>query len=392
MKAADWAARLPWSLLLATALLLGLGWLSIARCEELSGTGGRFLRQQMVWSLVGITALVGVTVPSYRVLSRGSWPVFALALGLLVLVYAFPPINGARRWLRIGALGMQPSEFAKVAWILAMARYLMYRENHRRVVGVLWPLALTLLPVLLILREPDLGTALVFLPVLFVVLAVAGASRGDLWGLVLAGVLVLPLLWSQMSPEQKSRVTGLFRQAPAGAAALGDAYQLHQAKQVLSLGGVWGSLLSGPAVEDPAAYHLPEAHTDFIFCMLKERLGLPGAALVLGLYAWLVGRGFAIAAATREPYGRLVATGLSALLAVQVVINTGMTVGLLPVTGLSLPLVSYGGSGLVAHCLMIGLLANIALRPGYEVSREPFRFPLAGRKAWRGPMPQRFTS
>ena len=336
--------------------------------------------KQIAWSLLGLLVLGITTLPSYRVLSRGSWALFALAVGLLVLVYAFPAINGARRWLRVGAIGVQPSEFAKVAWVLAMARYLMYRENHRRLVGVLWPLALTLLPVLLILREPDLGTALVFLPVLFVMLAVAGASRRDLVGLVLAGLLVLPLLWSQMSHEQKSRVTGLFRQAPPGSAALGDVYQLHQAKQVQALGGVWGSLVSGQAIEDSAAYHLPEAHTDFIFCMLKERLGLPGVALVLGLYGLLVGRGFAIAAATREPYGRLVAVGLSALLAVQVLINTGMTVGLLPITGLSLPLVSYGGSGLVAHCLVIGLLVNIGLRPGYEVSREPFRFPLGRAK------------
>jgi len=216
----------------------------------------------------------------------------------------------------------------------------------------------------------------VFLPVLFVMLAVAGASRGDLVGLVLAGMLTLPLLWTQMSHEQQSRVTMLFRQTGAGDTALGDSYQLHQAKQVLSLGGMWGSLLAGQVVDDPAAYHLPEARTDFIFCVLKERLGLAGAALVLGLYAWVVCRGGVIAARTREPFGRLMAVGLSSLLGIQVLVNSGMTVGLLPVTGLSLPLVSYGGSGLLTHCLALGLLLNVGLRPGYEVTREPFRNPM----------------
>jgi cell division protein FtsW (lipid II flippase) len=370
-------------MVVAAVLLMGLGWLGIARCEELTGGSGRFLRQQLVWSLLGIAAMLGTTIPSYRILSRWSYAALAVALGLLVLVYFFPPINGARRWIRVGMFSLQPSELAKVAWVLAMARYLMYRENHRRLVGVLWPLALTLVPVVLILREPDLGTALVFLPVLFVMLAAAGASRADLVGLVLAGLLAMPLLWTQMSHEQKSRVTSLFQQAGVGETALGDAYHLRQAKQVLSLGGVWGSLLAGQVVEDPAAYHLPEARTDFIFCILKERLGLPGVALVLGLHAFLVWRGLAIAAATREPFARLVAVGVSSLLAVQVLINTGMTVGLLPITGVSLPLVSYGGSGLLAHSLVLGLLVNIGLRPGYEVAREPFRYAPAGNVARR---------
>lgn len=374
MKTSHWVSNLPWSILIAAGLLMSLGCLGIARCEELAEGSGRYFRQQMVWSLLGTVAMLGVTIPNYRILSRWSYTILGMSVALLVVVYFFPTINGARRWIRIGAFGLQPSEFAKVAWVLAMGRYLMYRENHRRVVGVLWPLVLTLLPVVLILREPDLGTALVFLPVLFVMLAVAGASRGDLAGLVLAGVLAAPLLWSQMSHEQKTRVTALFRQAEAGETALGDAYQLRQAKQVLSLGGIWGSLLTGAAADDPAAYHLPEARTDFIFCMVKERLGLPGAGLVLGLYALVVWRGASIAARTREPYGRLVAVGLTSLVAVQVLINTGMTVGLLPVTGVSLPLVSYGGSGLLAHAVVLGLLLGIGLRPGYEVTREPFRY------------------
>jgi len=374
MKLSIWTHRLPWSIVAIAIPLVALGWLGIARCEDLAGDTGGFLKRQMVWSALAAVAMLAATLPSYRVLCRWSYLIFFLALALLVVVYFFPPVNAARRWIRVGPVGFQPSEFAKLAFVLALARYLMYRENYRRPAGLLLPLGLTLVPVLLILREPDLGTALVFLPVLFLMLFVAGARRVDLAWLMLAGLLTLPLLWTQMSREQKSRVTALFDQAGPGQIARDDAYHLRQAKQVLALGGVWGSLLTGPTVDDPAAYHLPEARSDFIFCLLGERLGLPGLAAVLGLFALLVWRGLAVALATREPFGRLVAVGLVALLAVQVFINTAMTVGLLPITGLSLPLVSYGGSGLLAQGLLLGLLLNIGLRPGYEVTNEPFRY------------------
>jgi cell division protein FtsW (lipid II flippase) len=170
-------------------------------------------------------------------------------------------------------------------------------------------------------------------------------------------------------------VVALFQQAGPGEKATDDGYHLRQAKQMFALGRVWGSAFTGPAVDDPAVYHLPEAHSDFILCVLGERFGLPGIALLLGLYGLLVWRAVAVAEATREPFGRLAAAGLAALVAVQVLINTGMTVGLLPITGLSLPLVSYGGSGLIAHALAVGLLLNVGLRPGYEVAKEPFRYP-----------------
>jgi cell division protein FtsW (lipid II flippase) len=228
--------------------------------------------------------------------------------------------------------------------------------------GLLVPLAITSLPMLLILREPDLGTAMVFAPVLLVMLAASGLPRGDLLKLVAAGLLLVPVLWIQMSREQRSRVAGLLHQAPAGQRPTDDGYQLYQSKQMFALGGWWGSLLEGDAVEDRAAYHLPEAHTDFVFAVLGERLGLPGAAGVLLLFGLLIQRGAVVAERAREPYGRLVATGIVALLAVQVLINTAMTVGLLPITGLSLPLVSYGGSGLLAHAAALGLLVNIGAR------------------------------
>lgn len=366
--------RLPWSILVAVGLLVAIGLTTIARVEELTDGGGHYLHQQIAYAVIALGVMAAAMAFNYRILERFSYAILVVSVLLLMLVYAFPTVNGAHRWIRLGPIGVQPSELAKLALILALARYLMHRDNYRRLRGLVAPLVLTLLPVLLILKEPDLGTSLVLLPVLFVMLFAAGAKRDDLACVVLLGLLFLPVLWTQMSLEQKTRITALFDQPPPDRRPSDDAYHLHQAKRMRALGGVWGSLATGQPTEDRAAYYLPEARSDFIFSVVGERLGLWGMALTLSLFAVLVGRALSIAAETREPFGRLLATGVAALFAVEVIINTGMNVGLLPVTGLSLPLVSSGGSGMLVHAAALGLLINIALRPGYEMSNEPFRW------------------
>lgn len=373
MRLETWLGRLPWALLLAVAALLALGIAAIARWEELAGLPISWSRQQLLWGLLGCGVMVAAAWPSYRRLLRASYPLYALLLVALIAVFFFPPINGAHRWIRAAGIGVQPSELAKVAHVLALSRWLMYRDNFRGFSGMFGPLALTLVPMVLILREPDLGTSLVLLPVLLFMLFAAGARTTDLLRLAFCGLLAAPLLWSQMSLEQQSRVWALFDQPPPGARPSADAYHLHQAKQMLALGGVWGSCVSGAAVDNPAAYRLPAAHTDFVFALVGERFGWWGLGGTLTLYVVLVWQALRIAEATQEPFGRLVAAGVASLFAVEVLINTGMTVGLLPVTGLALPLVSYGGSGVVAHSLALGLLLGVAIRPGYEVSGEPFR-------------------
>ena len=374
MKPFVWGVRLPWSIVAAAATLVAIGWLAIARVEELTEGSSRPLHQQMAFSVIAIVVMLLLTIPSYQVLCRFSYALFLLAIVALMAVYCCAPINRAHRWVHLGPIGLQPSELAKVAFVLALARYLMYRDNYRRLRGLWAPLGLTLVPVLLILKEPDLGTAMIFLPVCFVMLFAAGAKGRDLACVALAGVLALPLLWTQMSVDQKSRITALFDQPPPGRRPSDEAYHLYQAKRFRAMGGVWGSLISGPMSDDPAAYRLPEAQSDFILCVVGERFGLPGTGLVLALYALLVWRALAVARETREPFGRLLATGVATLFAVEVLIHAGMSVGLLPITGLSLPLVSHGGSGLLGHAVALGLLLNVALRPGYEVSNEPFRY------------------
>lgn len=373
MTALEWCRRVPWTVVVCTLGLMGLGLSGIERGDELAGRGEYFLRQ-LVWVALAVPAMLAVTLTPYRNLRQWAYPLFALAVVALVAVYFMPPRNGARRWIPLGFMLFQPSEAAKLAYILALAHYLMYRRNYRRLTGLLVPFALTLVPVGLILREPDLGTSLVFLPVLYAMLFAVGARMRHLVLVSCLGLAVLPALWLGMSMEQRSRVVVLFTQDDGGPPPRGDGYHLHQSKRVMALGGAWGSATAGPAAADPRVYHLPAGRTDFVFCLIGERWGLAGAALVLVLYVALFGRGLMIAAATREPFGRLVAVGVVALVASQTAINAGMTVGLMPITGLTLPLVSYGGSSLLSTAVALGLLINVGLRPGYEMTPEPFRF------------------
>lgn len=368
-----WLRRIPWSVPAIAITLMIIGVSGIARGDELS-SAGVFFDRQFVWIAVAVPAMLAVTLVPYRIHRHHAYLWFAGSAALLLAVYFFPARWGSRRWIPLGFMYFQPSEMAKLAYILALSRYLMYRENYRRLSGLFVPFLLTFIPLLLILREPDLGTSLLFLPVLFAMLFAAGARLRHLALIACCGIGALPVLWMTMSAEQQSRITALFTQQDGGPTPKGDGYHLHQSKQALALGGAWGSEINGTAVDDPLAYHLPACRTDFVLCMVGERWGLTGSIATLVLYLLLFARGLSIAAGTREPFGRLLAVGIVALLAAQTVINAGMTVGLMPITGITLPLLSYGGSSLLFTCLAIGLLMNVAMRPGFEMGRDPFRF------------------
>lgn len=373
MNNTTFLGRIPWIVVFCAFALMYMGLMGIDRGDQLAGSSVYFPRQA-VWIVLAIPAMVAATWLPYRRFRDLSYPLFGVSLVLLLLVYLMPGVNGAHRWIPLGWVKFQPSELAKIAYIMSLAHYLMYRQNYRRLSGLLAPFVLTLIPVGLILREPDLGTSLLFLPVLFAMLFAAGAKFRHLTFIVLLGIAVLPLLWVGMSAEQKSRIVTLFQQRDGGRAPSGDGYHLHQSKRVLVLGGLLGSRYADPKNGDPHDYHLPAARTDFVFCLVGERWGFTGCAVAMILYLTLFARGLMIAAATREPFGRLLAVGIVALLAAQTVINTGMTVGLMPITGMTLPLMSYGGSSLLATCIALGLLINVGMRPGYEIGPEPFRF------------------
>lgn len=364
---------MPWLIVGCSAGLLVMGLTGIERADQLA-EGTDLFPRQVTWAMLGVPLFTLAALIPYRQWQPYSYPFFAVTLPLLIVVFWMPPRNGARCWIPLGIFDLQPSELAKLAYIMTLAYYLMYRDNFRRLTGLVPPFLVTLIPAGLILKEPDLGSAMLFLPVLLAMLFAAGARPRHLLLAIILGAASLPVFWMGMSSEQKSRITSLFSQTDGGPAPQGDGYHQHQAKLVHALGGVWGSELGGMPLDDPDAYHLPAGQTDFVFCWVGERWGLWGGLLTLTLYAVLFARGLQIAAATRDPYGRLLAVGIVALLGAQTLINAGMTVGLAPIAGITLPLMSYGGSSLLSTCVELGLLINIGLRPGYFVAPEPFAF------------------
>lgn len=352
--------------------LIALGLSGIRRADSFND-GPDYFSRQVTWTLLALPALLAAMCIPYRHWKPVSYGLFGLSLPLLIVVLFMSRRGGARCWIPLGFFDLQPSEIVKLTFILALAQYLMYRENHRRLSGLFVPFLITGIPLVLILVEPDLGSAMLFVPVLFAMLFAAGARPRHLACVVLLGVSLSPLFWTRMSTEQKSRVVALFTQVDGGPNPNGDRWHQHQSKLVISLGGLWGSEASGLLLDDEA-YRLFAAQTDFVFCMVAERWGLAGGLLTLAIYLILFARGLMIAGATREPFGRLVAVGIVALLATQTIINTGMTVGLLPVVGITLPLMSYGGSSLLMTAVSLGLLMNVGMRPGYEMTPDPFRF------------------
>lgn len=373
MPTAELLRRIPWPVVVCAAILLTIGMTGIARADELND-GPDLFAKQVTWVLISLPALALSLVIPYRTWKPVSHLLFVASLPLLIVVLFMEKRGGARCWLQFGYFDIQPSEIVKLTFILVLAQYLMYRHNLRQLTGLLAPFLITLVPLALILLEPDLGSALLFVPVMFAMLFAAGIRWRHLVWVGLIGLAVSPLFWLKMSAEQKSRITALFTQVDGGPNPGGDRWHQHQSKTVLSLGGLWGSEFSGQRIDDLDAYRLYAAQSDFVFCLIGERWGLIGTSVTLLLYLAFLTQSLRIAARTREPFGRLIAVGIVTLWATQTIINTGMTVGLLPVVGITLPLLSSGGSSLVMTAVGLGLLLNIGARPGYEVAGEPFQF------------------
>lgn len=365
--------RLPWSTLAAAGGLLAIGLSAIGRGDLLYG-GTPLAGRQATFAIVGLFVAAAAAAVPYRRLRAAAGPLYGLSVVGLLAAFAGPARGGAHRWIPLGPVDVQPSEVAKLAFILTLASYLANAGRLRSVRGLFGPAVLTAVPVLLIVREPDLGTSLLFFPMAAAMLLAAGARGRHLAAAAALGLAMLPVLWLAMSAEQRSRVTALTTQADGGEAPRGDGYHLHQSKQVLALAGPGGSELGTPIVEDPAAYRLPAARTDFVFCLIGERWGLAGTLGTLGLQALLALSVLATGYRTRDAFGRLTCVGVATLLASQATINTSMTVGLMPITGLTLPLCSYGGSSLVAVAASLGLSASVSLRPGYDVADTTFRW------------------
>jgi len=316
---------------------------------------------QFRWLLIGLAAFGVVAALDYRQFRTLAYPIYVAVLLALAWVLVFGEVRqNSRRWITLFGYNLQPSELAKVGVILALARYLMYRKKMEKLSGLIAPFLMTLVPMALILKEPDLGTALVFLPTLFAMLYVAGTPVKRLAAVAAAGVASAPALWFfVMSPRQQGRILGFLSPLDYAAA---EGWHVRQSLAAVISGGVAGEgFSSGSPVLLNRGF---AAHTDFIFSVIAHEWGLLGAAAVLALLLIFLSRSAEIARTARDPFARLMVVGFLAMLAFQALVNLGMTVRLCPITGLTLPFVSYGGSSLLTCFIMAGFIASVGMRRG----------------------------
>jgi len=320
----------------------------------------RFVTRQAFWMLIGLVILLPLFVLiDYQKIIDFGYVMYVLGLLLLCLVLVMGRIRlGAQRWFSIAGFSVQPSEFYKIIYIITVTSYLGHtRSEIATARGLIVPLLLTVLPFLLIIAQPDLGTALILIPVFFAMLFVAGARVLHLLGLILMGVGASPLFWHCLKAYQKKRLLVFLN---PDIDPLGAGYTVIQSKIAIGSGGLFGKgWLAGTQNQ---LNFLPERHTDFIFSVIGEEWGLLGAVVLIGLYCWLLKRGIMIIEGTTDIYGKLLGTGIITMLSFQICVNIAMTMGLMPVVGVPLPLMSYGGSSLWTTIIAIALLLNVGMR------------------------------
>jgi cell division protein FtsW (lipid II flippase) len=363
---------------------------------------GGFWAKQVKFAVVAALAFIVLNLINYRKLGTVSYWIYASVLLLLSVLLVgryiinipfVPEINNSHRWIKFRGLpALQPSEICKLAYILALAWYLRYRSNYRRFTALIGPFILTLLPMVMILLEPDLGTVLLMMPVLFTMLFVAGAKVKHLLIIILLTIIISPLLWRHMNHYQRIRISSVLLQNKwvqkkaeqhpiIGSILVGTdfsrqkwentwGYQLNRAKFAIASGGLTGyGFRRGPFIKYD---FLPTRHNDFVFAVIAHQWGFLGCLGLLFLYVIIIACGLEIAANNTDPFGRLLAIGIVAMFTVEIIVNISMALGLMPITGLTLPLVSYGGSSLLVSTAAVGLLNNVGRCRPFSVAPKSF--------------------
>ncbi|NKB19678.1 MAG: rod shape-determining protein RodA [Alphaproteobacteria bacterium] len=340
--------QVNWSLILFIIILTGIG------CAMLYSAGDAswnpWAKRQLIRFGIGLCLMIMVAVTDIRNWMRHAYTLYFLVLGLLVAVEVMGVIGmGAQRWIDLGVIQLQPSEIMKITLVLALARFFhgASLEEIGRPTFLIIPLLLVAAPVVLVLRQPDLGTAIMLTMTAGVIFFLAGV-RAWKFGLVVGAILAaMPLAWTLLHGYQKKRILTFLNPESD---PLGSGYHIMQSKIALGSGGVFGKgYLSGTQSH---LNFLPEKQTDFIFTMLAEEFGMAGGLLLLGIYAIVLIYGFAIALRVHNQFGRLITLGVTGTFFFYVFINIAMVMGLVPVVGVPLPLISYGGTAMLS--LMIG--------------------------------------
>lgn len=313
-----------------------------------------FLRRQAIAMLIGVFAMFTISRYDYRRLKKWAWPFAIVSLGLLCLTLV-PGLSkttmGSTRWLALGPVQFQPSELCKIASILLMAAGLSkYFWWHRQIfvrIGVIMIMAV------IVMKQPDLGSTLMILGGMGALLYASGTNQGLMVGSLLGGVA---LVWHhiQKTPYQMKRITSWL---DPNSSPQGDGWNIIQAQYAIGAGGLWG-VGFGRSLQK--LYYLPVQHADFIFAVIAEEFGLMGCIVLLSLFGLFGWYGFKTALDAKTLFGRLLAIGITSSITLQAVVNVAVTTGLVPVTGITLPFISYGGTSVVATLAMVGILLSVS--------------------------------
>jgi rod shape determining protein RodA len=353
-------AAFDWRLAASAA---GLAALSVLIIYSTSGLHSSLFRRslylkQAAWAVMGLFAMILLCGLHYRTIWRLAYPIYGVILASLLLTSLTGRAGmGAQRWLGIGSFAFQPSEFMKLSLILLLARYFEdHKDDLRAPRTFIPPILLTLLPAAFVMRQPDLGTAIMLLLISASILVLMGLKVRYFVMLGTLGAVIAPVLWRFLHDYQKSRILVFI---DPDMDPMGAGYHLAQSKIAVGSGGLLGK---GWMVATQSQLNfLPANHTDFIFAGLAEQWGFIGSIGLLLLYAYLFSKGLRLAKDARDLFTMVTSFGVVSMMAIQVVINIGMVVGIMPVVGIPLPLLSYGGSAMLANMLAVGLLLNIRI-------------------------------
>ena len=354
-------------LLLATILLIGYGlvmtYSTTAETRTFTGDPMQFVLRGALWAAVGIAAMVAVSLFDYAWLGTFAPVLYLLTLGLLAVVLQIGTSSlGAQRAVNIAGLSFQFSEVAKVLMIIVLAKFFADRRDR---VGsplvIAIGLALLAPAVYLVYRQPDLGTSLVFIAIFFGIAFLAGARIWQLTALAAVGGAAFPVIWALLKDYQRARL-GAFLNPYADPQGAG--WNIIQSLIAVGSGGATGKGLTA-GTQSPLGY-LPIAESDFVFAGLAEDLGFAGAIILFALYVVLLVAALRVAFRSRDPFGLLIGGGIATMLLFQILVNVGMAISLMPVTGIPLPFISHGGSSLVSICFALGVLQSVSMRRGPE--------------------------
>ena len=353
--------RIDFVLLFATAAIIIYSLVIISSATHVNTPSEErfwYVQRQGLFAMIDVAIAVFFMNFDYRGLQQYGLPLYVFNLIMLLAVMLFGHAAlGAQRWIQIGFISIQPSEFSKLIMIICLAAILESRMGKLDKPQELLPIAAYVaLPFLLVLKQPDLGTSLVFMAIFFGMVIACGINWKLFAVIVFTGIASMPVLWQFLKDYQKMRIMVFL---DPNVDPLGSGYHIIQSKIAIGSGMLFGKgLFEGTQSQ---LNFLPENHTDFIFAVVGEEFGFVGAALLLFFYLLVLWRGMQIARDASDVFGRLLAVGITSMLAFHVLVNVGMTTGIMPVTGIPLPLMSYGISSLTTNILAIAILMNIHL-------------------------------